>query len=74
MLEIRTFLGLAGYYYRFKEDFSKLALPLTKLTRNDHAFVWDAQCESSLLTLKERLTTAPVLVLLDSSKPLCGVL
>ncbi|MCI70887.1 IPP transferase, partial [Trifolium medium] len=38
---IRSFLGLAGYYRRFIEGFSKLALPLTKLTRKDQAFVWD---------------------------------
>ena len=39
--KIRSFLGLAGYYRRFTEGFSKLALPLTKLTYKGRAFVWD---------------------------------
>ncbi|GAU21686.1 hypothetical protein TSUD_242580 [Trifolium subterraneum] len=55
--EIRSFLGLAGYYIRFIEGFSKLVLPLTQLTRKDQAFVWDANCEKSFqeLTLLEIL-------------------
>ena len=43
--EIRSFLGLASYYRRFIEGFSKLALPLTQLTCKGKAFVWDTQCE-----------------------------
>ncbi|XP_025985206.2 uncharacterized protein [Glycine max] len=43
VFEIKSFLGLAGYYWRFIEGFSKLALPLTKLTRKGQAFVWDTQ-------------------------------
>jgi len=69
VFEIRSFLDLAGYYRRFIEGFSKLALPLTKLTRKSQVFVWDTQCESSLCTLKKRLTTALVLVLPNLSKP-----
>ena len=45
--EIRSFLGLAGYYRRFVEGFSKLAAPLTHLTRKNVAFVWDEDCERS---------------------------
>jgi len=45
--EVRSFLGLAGYYRRFIERFSKLALPLTQLTCKGKAFVWDFQCENS---------------------------
>jgi len=63
--EIRSFLGLAGYYRRFIEGFSRLALPLTTLTRKDQTFVWNAECERSFVALKERLTTAPVLILPD---------
>ncbi|CAJ2651824.1 unnamed protein product [Trifolium pratense] len=66
--EIRSFLGLAGYYRRFIEGFSKLALPLTKLTRKDQAFVWDGNCEKSFQELKRRLTTAPVLILPDTKE------
>ena len=69
MFEIRSFLGLTGYYRRFIEGFSKIALPLAKLTHKGQAFVWDAQCESSFYILKERLTTAPILVLPDPSEP-----
>jgi hypothetical protein len=66
--EIKSFLGLAGYYRRFIEGFSKLALPLTKLTRKDQAFVWDGNCEESFQELKRRLTTAPVLILPDAKE------
>jgi len=55
--EVRSFLGLAGYYRRFMEGFSKLALPLTQLTCKGRAFVWDVQCESSFNELKQHLTT-----------------
>ncbi|MCI37257.1 retrotransposon protein, partial [Trifolium medium] len=48
---------------RFIEGFSKLALPLTQLTRKDQTFVWDENCEKSFQELKKRLTTAPVLTL-----------
>ena len=68
-IHIKSFLGLAGYYRRFIEVFSKLALPLTKLTCKGQAFVWDTQCEHSFQTLKERLTTALVLVLLNPREP-----
>ena len=61
--EIRSFLGLAGYYRRFLENFSKIAAPLTKLTRKNVKFVWSAACEKSFQELKELLTSAPVLAL-----------
>jgi hypothetical protein len=64
--EIRSFLGLAGYYRRFIEGFAKIASPLTKLTRKAVRFVWSSSCEDSFQELKKRLTTAPVLALLDS--------
>jgi len=50
--EIRSFLGLAGYYCRFIEGFSKLALPLTQLTCKGKPFVWSTQCENSFNELK----------------------
>ncbi|XP_058753209.1 uncharacterized protein LOC131626411 [Vicia villosa] len=67
--EIKSFLGLAGYYRRFIEGFSKLALPLTKLTCKGKVFIWDAQCEESFVELKKRLTTAPVLTLPNPGEP-----
>ena len=45
VFEIRSFLGLAGYYKRFIEDFSWLAAPMTRLTRKEVKFVWDNSCE-----------------------------
>ena len=67
VFEIRSFLGLAGYYRRFIEGFSKLALPLTQLTQKGQAYVWDAKCEKSFQELKKRLTSAPVLILSNPS-------
>jgi hypothetical protein len=63
VFEVRSLLGLAGYYRRFIEGFSKLALPLTQLTRKGQAYVWDAKCEKSFQELKKRLTSASVLIL-----------
>ena len=45
VFEIRSFLGLAGYYRRFIEDFSRLASPMTRLTRKEVKFDLDDQCE-----------------------------
>ncbi|KAA0037369.1 pol protein [Cucumis melo var. makuwa] len=65
--EIRSFLGLAGYYRRFVEDFSRIANPLTQLTRKGIPFVWSPACESSFQELKQKLVTAPVLTVPDGS-------
>ena len=61
--EIRSFRGLAGYYRKFVEGFSKLAAPLTKLTRKEEKFVWLEACQQSFDELKRKLTSAPVLTL-----------
>jgi hypothetical protein len=66
--EVRSFLGLAGYYRRFIMKFSQIALPLTRLTRKDVPFVWDEECEKSFKTLKKKLTQAPVLTIPDPEK------
>ena len=47
VFEIRSFLGLAGYYRRFIEDFSKIAVPMTRLTRKEVKFDWDDRCEEA---------------------------
>ena len=44
VFEIRSFLGLAGYYKRFIEDFSRIAAPMTRLTRKEVKFEWDDRC------------------------------
>ena len=62
VFEIRSFLGLAGYYKRFIEDFSRLAAPMSKLTRKEVKFEWNDLCERAFQELKRRLTSAPILV------------
>ncbi|XP_027166737.1 uncharacterized protein LOC113766783 [Coffea eugenioides] len=62
-IQIRNFLRLTGYYKRFIKDFSKLAVPLTDMTKKHGRFIWDAKCETSFRELKKRLTMAPVLAL-----------
>ena len=61
--EVRSFLGLAGYYRRFVEGFSKIAAPMTELTRKNLKFIWSDKCEDSFQELKRQLITAPVLSL-----------
>ncbi|CAA0818854.1 Uncharacterized mitochondrial protein AtMg00860, partial [Striga hermonthica] len=63
--DVRSFLGLAGYYRRFIEGFSKIAQPLTNLTKKAVRFDWSQKCEESFQELKRRLTTAPVLSIPD---------
>ena len=61
-------MGLAGYYRKFVEGFSKIATPLTKLTRKEEKFIWSEACQNSFDELKQRLTTAPVLTLPSGSE------
>ncbi|WVZ52113.1 hypothetical protein U9M48_003203 [Paspalum notatum var. saurae] len=67
--EIRSFLGLAGYYRRFIKDFSKIAKPMTALTQKNAKFAWSPKCEEAFGTLKKLLTSAPVLAQPDITKP-----
>ncbi|GJZ24389.1 putative nucleotidyltransferase, ribonuclease H [Tanacetum coccineum] len=62
-MEIRQFLGLAGYYRRFIEGFSKIAKPMTKLTQKKVAFEWGDKQEAAFQTLKNKLCSAPILAL-----------
>ena len=62
VFEIRSFLGLAGYYRRFIKDFSRLVAPMTRLTRKEVKFEWDDQCEKAFQELKRRLTPTPILI------------
>ncbi|GJW02060.1 hypothetical protein Tco_1560916 [Tanacetum coccineum] len=59
--EIRQFLGLAGYYRRFIEGFSKIAKPMTKLTQKKVKFVWGDKQEAAFQLLKQKLCSAPIL-------------
>ena len=66
--EIRSFLGLAGYYRRFVEGFSVMAAPLTKLIRKGVPFVWTEKQQEAFERLKKVLTEAPVLIQPESGK------
>ena len=59
--EVRSFLGHAGYYRRFIENFSKLASPLFSLLMKDVQFVWSEACQTAFVKLKEKLSTTPIL-------------
>jgi hypothetical protein len=67
--EVRSFLGLAGYYRRFILDFSKIAKPMTSLLQKDHKFIWTEECETAFHTLRKLLITALVLAQPDIEKP-----
>jgi hypothetical protein len=68
--QIRSFFGLAGYYRRFIPDFSRIAKPMMELLKKGVKFMWDEDCEKAFHTLREHLTTAPVLAQPDNTKPL----
>lgn len=59
--QIRSFLGLCTYYRRFIRKFADIAKPLTRLTEEAREFHWDKDCQTAFETLKEHLTTAPIL-------------
>ena len=66
--EVRSFLGLAGYYRRFVDEFVKLAMPMTLLTKKGEKFLWTPECELVFHTLKEKLTAALVLFIPNSGE------
>jgi hypothetical protein len=69
VIEIRSFLGLVGYYRRFIKGFSTLASPMTRLLKKDLSFARNEKCEKSFQELKRRLMTASVLSLPEEDKP-----
>ncbi|GJZ11426.1 putative reverse transcriptase domain-containing protein [Tanacetum coccineum] len=66
--EIRQFLGLAGYYRRFIEGFSKIAKPMTKLSQNKVKFIWGNKQEAAFQLIKQKLCSAPILALPEGSE------
>jgi hypothetical protein len=66
--EVRSFLGLAGYYRKFVEGFSSIAKPMTLLLKKDKKFEWTDKCEESFQELKKRLISAPILTMPDVTK------
>ncbi|GKC49747.1 reverse transcriptase domain-containing protein, partial [Tanacetum coccineum] len=66
---IRSFLGHAGFYRRFIQDFSKIARPMTRLLEKDTPFFFSKECIEAFQTLKKKLTEAPILVAPDWDLP-----
>ncbi|XP_074265689.1 putative mitochondrial protein AtMg00860 [Silene latifolia] len=67
--EVRSFLGLDGYYRRFVKYFSKIIKPLTALMRKENKFTsWDEASATTFLKLKDRLTTTPILTFSEGSE------
>jgi hypothetical protein len=67
--QVRSFLGLAGYYRRFILNFSKITKPITKLLKKGTKYEWSADCDEAFLALKKLLTTSLVLAQPDIAKP-----
>ena len=67
--QLKGFLGLCGYYRRFIPNFSKIAKPLTELLRKNTPFVWNRRRDEAFTTLKDLLTSEPLLQYPDSTKP-----
>ncbi|XP_028097952.1 uncharacterized protein LOC114297685 [Camellia sinensis] len=63
--KIRSFLGLASYYRRFVKNLSSLASPLTRLTCKGVKFIWNKACVNFFQELKYKLTTTPILIILE---------
>lgn len=67
--ELLRFLGMAGYYRRFCNNFSVVALPMTRLLSKKEKFIWNEHCQRSFSKIKELLITAPVLITPDFNEP-----
>ena len=73
LTDLRSFLGLLQFFRRFIPNFAKVAAPLTNLTRKDKGLpAWDGECDEAFEKLKTAITTAPILVAPDWSKPFRG--
>ena len=66
--EVRSFLGLAGYYRRYVKNFAAIAAPLHALTRKDVVFHWSEECQTAFDRLKTLLTTSPITAFPDFSQ------
>jgi hypothetical protein len=67
--QVRSLVGLVGYYRRFISNFSKISKPITELLKKGIKYVWSKECDEAFHTLKKLLTTSPVLVHPDITKP-----
>jgi len=66
--ELRQFLGLATYYRKFVKNFAQVAAPLYRLTERNKVWTWAKECNRAFITLKEKLTSAPILAFPDFTK------
>jgi len=71
LTEVQSFLGFANFYRRFIQDYSRIARPLTKLTKKEagHEWKWNPEAERAFQELKKRFTTAPILAHFDATRP-----
>ena len=67
--QVRTFMGMATQFRRFVKDFAKVTTPITNVLRKVEGFHWDAEQQLAFDTIKECITTAPVLLLPDWNEP-----
>jgi RNase H-like domain found in reverse transcriptase len=67
--EVQLYLGFVNFYQRFIEGFSHLTRPLFNLTKNSSIFYWSSDDQTAFSALKERITSTPILALLNTSKP-----
>ncbi|XP_057840254.2 uncharacterized mitochondrial protein AtMg00860-like [Cryptomeria japonica] len=65
--KVRSFMGLAGYYWRFVQGFSRIAHPITSLQRKGKKFVWSEKCQEYFQVLKEKLASVPILAVPNPS-------
>ncbi|GKF25958.1 reverse transcriptase domain-containing protein [Tanacetum coccineum] len=66
---VRSFLGHAGFYHRFNQDFSKISRPMTHLLEKETPFVFSKDCINAFQTLKKKLTESPILVVPNWNLP-----
>ena len=66
--DVRSFMGITGYYWRFIEGFSRIANPITSLQRKGNKFDWNQKCEDRFKKLKTLLNSAPILSIVYPNK------
>ena len=66
--DVRSFLGLSGYYRKFIKDYATIAAPLHKLLQKNKIFKWTVYCQEAFEELKKALTSAPILIRPDYDK------
>jgi hypothetical protein len=68
--EVQAFLGFCNFYQRFVEKFSHIAQPLFELTKKGQEWHWTTECNNAFNTLKQKFTSAPMLSMPDTTKPM----